>query len=141
MEPSKFAGCQGTPTSLATNRPTSWQRQRHRSPSPKALNRRWLTYEESQDRSRKKRSRRGGPPPLLSSTKDSISRRLQAVRRSCRSRVQPCTICWQRDPSTGTSPHTTKNSTMSTHAWSAHATDAKHRTTSSTAERYRRVIG
>ncbi|KAH7464323.1 hypothetical protein FOMA001_g17574 [Fusarium oxysporum f. sp. matthiolae] len=34
MEPSKFAGCQGTPTSLATNRPTSWQRQRHRSPEP-----------------------------------------------------------------------------------------------------------
>ncbi|KAJ0126367.1 hypothetical protein HZ326_30526, partial [Fusarium oxysporum f. sp. albedinis] len=60
MEPSKFAGCQGTPTSPATNRPTSWQRQRHRSQSPKALNRRWLTYEESQDRSPKKRSRRGG---------------------------------------------------------------------------------
>src|SRR6478609_10243327 len=141
MEPSKFAGCQGTPTSLATNRPTSWQRQRHRSPSPKALNRRWLTYEESQDRSRKKRSRRGGPPPLLSSTKDSISRRLQAVRRSCRSRVQRCTTSWQRDPSTGTSPRTTRDSTTTMHAYFAHVADAKHRITSSTAERYRHVIG
>ncbi|KAJ0129562.1 Uncharacterized protein HZ326_27336, partial [Fusarium oxysporum f. sp. albedinis] len=141
MEPSKFAGCQGTPTSPATNRPTSWQRQRHRSQSPKALNRRWLTYEESQDRSPKKRSRRGGPPPLLSSTKDSISRRPQAARRSSRSRAQPCTICWQRDPSMGTSLRITRDSTTTTHAWSAHVADAKHRITSSTAERYRCVIG
>ncbi|KAF5227319.1 hypothetical protein FANTH_14791 [Fusarium anthophilum] len=59
--------------------------------------------QKSQDRSPKKRSRRSGPPPLLSSTKDSISRRPQAARQSSRSRAQPCPICWQRDPSMGTS--------------------------------------
>jgi hypothetical protein len=53
----------------------------------------------------------------------------------------PRTICWQRDPFTGTSPRITKDSTTTMHAWSAHVADAKHRITSSTAERYRRVIG
>ncbi|VTT78655.1 unnamed protein product, partial [Fusarium fujikuroi] len=44
-------------------------------------------------------SRYGGQPPLLSSTSDSISRRPQAVRRSSRFHVQPCTIFSQRGPS------------------------------------------
>ncbi|KAJ0129602.1 Uncharacterized protein HZ326_27297 [Fusarium oxysporum f. sp. albedinis] len=64
-----------------------------------------------------------------------------AACRSSRSRAQPCTICWQRDPSMGTSLRITRDLTITTHAWSAHVADAKHRITSSTAERYRHVIG
>ncbi|CVL09335.1 uncharacterized protein FMAN_15499 [Fusarium mangiferae] len=64
-----------------------------------------------------------------------------AARRSYGSREQLCTIYWQRDHFTGTSPHITRYSTITTHAWSTHVVDAKHQITSSTAERYRRVIG
>jgi hypothetical protein len=141
MDLHKYDRYQDTPTSPVTNELINWPKQHHHSPSPKAPNRHWRTYEESQDRSRKKHSRRGGPLPPLSSTRDSISRRPQAARRSCRSRAQPCTICWQQGHFMGTSPHITRDSTIAMHAWSARATDSKHRTTSSTAERYRRAIG
>ncbi|KAF5260513.1 hypothetical protein FOXYS1_8828, partial [Fusarium oxysporum] len=141
MEPHRYAGCQDTPTSPATNEPINRSKQHRCSLSPKGLDQRWLICGKSRDRIRKRHSRRGGPPPLLSSTRDSVSRQPQAVRRSSRSRAQPCTICWQRDPFTGTLPHTTRDLTTSMHAWSAHATDSKHRTTFSIAERYRRVIG
>ncbi|KAM5526869.1 hypothetical protein FOXYSP1_20702 [Fusarium oxysporum f. sp. phaseoli] len=46
------------------------------------LNQRWLICEGSQDKNRKKHSRHGGPPPLPSSTRDLISRRLQAAHQS-----------------------------------------------------------
>ncbi|KAI8401837.1 hypothetical protein FOFC_18706 [Fusarium oxysporum] len=141
MEPHRYAVCQDTPTSLATNEPINWPKQHRCSLSLKGLDQRWLICEKSRDRIRKRHSRRGGLPPLLSSTRYSISRRPQAVRRSSRSRAQSCTICWQRDPFTGTSPHTTRDLTTSMHVWSAHATDSKHRTTSSIAKRYLRVIG
>jgi hypothetical protein len=113
-----FAGCQDTLTAPATNKPTSWQKQHHHSRSLKGLDQRWPTYEGSRDKNRKKHSKHGGPPRPLTSTgtRDSTSRRPQAARRSYRSRVQLCTICWQRDPSTGTSPHITRDSTMPTHA-------------------------
>jgi hypothetical protein len=141
MDLHKYDRYQDTPISPVTNEPINWPKQHRCSLSPKGLDQRWLICEKSRDRIRKRHSRRGGPPPLLSNTRDSISRRPQAVRRSSRSREQPCTICWQRGPFTETSPRITKDSTTTMHAWSAHVADAKHRITSSTAERYRRVTG